>query len=1062
MKLKAIITFFMLLPITVVVAQQLFSGHVVSKDGKPVEGATLMLKRSGNTTVSDAGGYFSLAVTVTADTLLVRHIGFTDQTIPVPQSDSDPIRIVLGQAATDLEEVVVNTGYYQVPQERATGSFVFVDNKLLNRSVTGNILQRLEGIAPGVQFLNASATEASDIRVRGLATIESNATPLIVVDNFTYEGDINSINPNDVESVTVLKDAAAASIWGARAGNGVIVITTKQGDYNQQARISLNGNTSLGEKPDLLYSQKWLPSATVMGFEEDLFNMGDFSEEPQTPLSPYMELLIRRRDGLIAPTEFDHRKRMMEQTDVREEALRYLYQTAIDQRYALNVRGGGDRYRYYLATGLDHSRSHTIGNGGQRLNLNMQNTYMPIKGIEITAGIWFAQQSSTDNGLTLAQLNPSVAEDLAPYTRLADENGKALAIPKNYRSTFVASAEEEGLLDWHFRPLDEIRLADNTRKGTELRLNGGFRYSLPFGINVNATYQYLQSGSAVRQHHVAESFYARNLVNRFTQENGTKIIPNGGVLNQGGTNETRSHSGRLQINFQQEFASRHRLTALAGAEIRDAQGSYKSGYQLLGYNSDLLVGNAVYNYLQFYPVRPLGQALIPSPAIGERLVTDRYLSYFGNASYTFSGRYTVTGSSRWDASNLFGVKTNKRGKALWSAGLSWDIAKEAFYALYEIPLLRLRTTYGSSGNVNRNVSHYPVASFNNVNVNSGLLIGSLTSVGNPSLRWEQIHTWNIGVDAAGRQRRIQGSVEYYVKDASDLIGSEFLDPTSGINSTADSYKINYANMRAHGLDLQLTTVNLQRELEWTSTVLFSCVKNKITHYSTRDVTELSNFISSTPPVIGRSRDVVYALPWNGLDHETGAPVIYMNGVQSDDYDEYYRNYLKPDSLVVAGVRVPPYFGSLRNTFAYKGMELSFMITFKVGHVFRRESMGPTGEYSGSYHMDYFKRWRQPGDERYTNVPAKIHERDTYLSTAYLQSEALVTDGAHIRLADATLSYTFSSNLLRRSPFSNIRLYGYARNLGILWRANKQGIDPNYASAAYPAARNVSLGIQLEF
>lgn len=1052
----------MLLPITVLVAQQRFSGHVVSTDGKPLEGATLTLKRSGTATVTDVAGYFSFAVTITADTLWVRHMGYTDQTLPIPPSGSDGVRIVLEQAATDLEEVVVNTGYYQVPQERATGSFVFVDNKLLNRGVTGNILQRLEGIAPGVQFVNADATEASDIRVRGLATIESNATPLIVVDNFPYEGDINSINPNDIESVTVLKDAAAASIWGARAGNGVIVITTKQGDYNQRARISLNGNTSLGEKPDLFYRQKWLPSATVMGFEEDLFNMGDFSEEPQTPLSPYMELLIQRRDGLIDPAAFDRQKRMMEQTDVREEALKYLYQTSVDQRYSLNVHGGGDRYGYYLATGLDRSRSNTIGNGSQRLNLNMQNTYMPLKGLEITAGIWFAQQSSTNNGLTLAQLNPAVAENVAPYTRLADENGRALAIPKTYRSTYVASTEEEGLLDWYFRPLDEIRLADNTQKGTEIRLNGGLSYRLPFGINVNATYQYLQSGSAARQHYMAESFYARNLVNRFTQENGIKIIPDGGVLNQGGTNETRSHSGRLQINFQHKFGDQHTLTTLAGAEIRDAQGSYKSGYQLLGYDSDLLVGNAVYNYQQFYPVRPLGQALIPSPAIGESLKTDRYLSYFGNASYTFKDRYTISGSSRWDASNLFGVKTNQRGKALWSAGLSWDIAKEEFYALDAVPHLRLRTTYGSSGNVNRNVSHYPVVSLSNVNVYSGLLIGNLTSVGNPSLRWEQIQTWNIGIDAASRGHRIQGSIEYYIKDASDLIGSEFLDPTSGINSTADSYKINYANMRANGLDLQLTAVNVQNTLEWRTTLLVSYVRNKITHYSTRDVTELSNFISSTPPVIGRSRDVVYALPWNGLDRQTGAPIIYMHGVQSNDYDEYYRNYLKPDSLVAVGVRVPPYFGSLRNTFSYKGLELSFMLTFKAGHVFRRESMGPMGEYTGSYHMDYFNRWQQPGDEQHTNVPAKIQERNTYLSIAYLQSEALVTDGAYVRLTDATLSYRLSPKWLDRSPFSTVRFYGYARNLGILWRANKQGIDPDYPTAAYPAARNFSLGVQLDF
>lgn len=1051
-----------LLSVSTLCAQHRFSGIIVSTDGSPIDGATVTLKHGTGSVVSDAQGYFSITIAAVEDTVLVKHVGYADHAVPVHRLDDSPVRIVLQQLAKDLEEVVINTGYYQVPKERATGSFVFVDNKLLNRSVSSNILQRLEGIAPGVQFVNAGGTKASDIRVRGLATIESDATPLIVVDNFPYEGDINSINPNDIESVTVLKDAAAASIWGARAGNGVIVITTKGGSYQQRARVSFNGNTSLGTKPNLLYSKAWLPSDVVMGFEEEIFERGDFSEEPQTPLSPYLELLIQRRDGLVDQSEFDRQKSVMQRTDVRKEALEYLYQTSLDQRYGLNVSGGGNNYHYYLSTGADRSRGTSIGNGMQRLNLNMQNTYMPLQGMEITAGIWYAQQRSNSNGLTIDALSPAVGVPPAPYIRLADETGKALAIAKDYRLVYVGGAENDGLLDWHYRPLDEIAIADNTTKRTEFRLNGALRYRLPLGLNIAATYQFLQDAGSAREHYVPESYFARNLINQFTQSDGTKVIPEGGVLNQRGISETQAHSGRLQLNFNRNFSEDHEVAALGGAEIRQSVSYFTPGYRVFGFDDELLAGNASYDYTQRYDVRPSGRKRLPTPQSGHSEVTDRYLSYFGNASYTFKRLYTVTGSSRWDGSNLFGVKTNQRGKALWSVGGSWRISEENFYVSGVFPEMRLRLTYGSSGNVNKNVTHFPVAYYTQIPY-TGLLAGVLSSVGNPSLRWEQIRTLNVGLDAGTRNGRIRGSIDYYIKNASDLIGNDYLDPTSGINTSGGSYKINYADMRAKGLDVQITSANVRGRFEWQTVLLVSYVRNKVTNYNMTEDNRVSTYLgASRPPVVGRSMDMLYAVPWNGLDGTSGMPLIYMHGEQRDDYREYYQNYLTPDSLTIAGLTVPPFYGSIRNTFSFKGFDIGVLITWEAGHVFRRQTMWQGGEYLGGYHTDYYKRWQKPGDEKYTDVPAWTPTSDTYRTQVYRYSEALVTRGDQIRLRDVNLGYTVMKEKMKWLPFNSVRLYAYASNLGVIWKANKHGIDPDHVDAAYTAPKQYAFGVQVDF
>jgi TonB-linked SusC/RagA family outer membrane protein len=1063
--------FFMVIQMISLKGQTIIKGKVYAGvQGSAMAGANLLLKKSGAKVSTGADGSFSIPLTASEDTLLISFTGYLQKVIPINKQMKEPLIIIMENSHNSLKEIEINTGYYQISPERATGSFTHLDNTLINRNVSTNILDRLEGVANGLNFdrrhlsVNNTVQTRPRIEIRGLSTIESNKDPLIILDNFPYENDINAINPNDVESITILKDAAAASIWGARAGNGVIVITTKTGRYNQKTAVSLNTSLNIGAKPNLFYNRKYLPASAVMDIERELFNRGGtYTENPQILLPPYVELLIRQKLGTISVPDFNVQEAFLSATDTRTEAENYLYQHSLNQQYALNISGGGNEHRYYFSSDYDYNRSVVTGNEGSRLNLNLQNTFKPVKDLEITAGIWYTLQNSQNNGLSFNSLSAGTI-GVSPYLRLADEQGNALSIPKDYRFAYQQATPTAQLLDWLYRPLDEIESADNRRSGSQIRLSGGLKYKILNNFNINATYQYAGDINKNKNYYTPERYYVRNLVNRYTQADGTRIIPYNGIL-EGNGQTTNSHSGRLQLNYTTRIKFSHMITALAGAEVRELVGESLPGYRLYNYDGNILTGNINYDFNTYYQVRPEGALQIPAPPSLHTLITDRYLSYFANASDVFLDRYILSGSIRWDGSNLFGVNTNQKGVPLWSAGGSWDISKEGFYNLSILPYLRIRATYGSSGNVNPNVSTLPVASYI-PDLRTGLPAASLISAGNPSLRWETVKTSNLGIDFSVLNHRIKGSIEYYIKNASDLIGIDFMDPTTGIIDGALPLlenRINYANLKTKGLDISLTSYNLTCALMWETTFLFSYNKNRVTHFNTAIPTSVTPYFNTPPATVGKSLDVVYALPWNGLDPSTGKARVYYNDGLGTEYEKYYLSRTYGD-LIDAGVTSPPYFGSVRNTFTYKNIQLSANILWKAGYVFRRSSIAPGAEYAGQagYHVDYFKRWKQPGDELITDVPAKAETFDTYQAQVYSSSMALITKGDHIRVQDINLSYTLDNKVIKGIGLNRLRLYMYVQNPGILWRANKQGIDPDYVNAAYPNPKSISIGLNAEF
>lgn len=1060
--------FILLLCTTVGYGQISITGHVINKDGETLVDANARLQKSKQTVSTNNQGVFTIYSALTTDTLIVTHVGYLPYRLVLNTSTKRSIQITLEKDQNALEEVVINTGYYQVPLERATGAFTHIDNELLNRSTGSNILERLEGVTNSLLFDRRNLTGedvdgAPELRIRGLSTIEGDSSPLMVVDNFPYEGDINTINPNDVESVTILRDAAAASIWGARAGNGVIVINMKQGKYNQPTRISFNSTTTLGEKPDLFYSQNYLPSATVMEIQKELLSRNAYTIRNQTLIPSYVELLLKKKDNLIDDEGFMRQENIMRQNDFRQQATDYLYQVAIKQQYSLNVRGGGGNYRYAMSAAYDKDKSNVIRNENDRMNLSLQNTFKVRPNLELTGSIWYTRQYSENNGLshrTIGFNGASIMTNI--YDRLIDEDGNPEFVGSAYRLRYREDQMASGLLDWMYRPLNELRLSDNTSEAKDIRLLTNINYSFLDYFNIIGSYSFNESTNGSQQYQDPDTYFVRNLVNEFTQNNGSKLVPHSGIMTYGKTVNGTSHSGRMQINYNQMIQSKSRLSFLAGTEIRQTVSVTVPGSRLYDFDPDRGTGSASIDFVTRFPTKPTSSNNIKTGTSSPDFNQNRYLSYFGNGSYGYKDRYIVSGSIRWDGSNLLGVKTNQRGTALWSLGTSWEVNRESFYDFDFIPYLRVRTTYGSAGNIDKTQSYYPTISLgHNATTNSAQ--ATLSHPGNPSLRWEQVNILNLALDWRVKNNRINGSIEYYNKHAKYLLGSNMMDPTTGV-PPALNYKMNYANLLTKGWDFLITTQNLTGKLEWTSNILLNTSINKVTDYSGPNFTNVSQIISSAPVIVGRSVDLMYAIPWYGLNPETGQPLIYLDGEISNDYPAYYSS-LKPEDLIVVGTKVPKLSGSLANTLKWKGFHLSAIMSFKLGHIFKRNSIGAGQEYIATlptYHMDYFKRWKEPGDEEYTDVPAYAETSINQRWGVYQSSEALITKGDVIRLQDISLSYSIDKHKLNNWPINNIKLHAYARNLGILWRANKNGLDPDYPNTDYLAPRVISLGLQVGF
>lgn len=1044
------------------------SGSVVDQNGNPLAGVTISNPKGNLSTSTNQSGVFEISVQ-DGDQLLVSMMGYE----PVEISVSGQIgQILLSPTNIGLGVVdALNTGYQTLPKERAVGSYVQVDNKLLNRSVSTNILDRLKGIVAGVNFNFNNNPEVGRIQtnpnnrtsgliIRGQSTFMSSTDPLIVVDNFPFEGELSSINPNDIENITILKDASAASIWGARSGNGVIVITTKKGKQNERISIDFNSNLTIGNKPNLIYDKAFLDSKSFIEIEQFLFDKGffdsDISNTADRPVvSPAVQIMHNIRSGLISQVEGQSEMEILRNQDVRNDMSKYVYQKAFNQQHSLAFHGGTNNITYRLSAGYDKNKDNLVRNGMNRFTINSLNTYRPVKNMEIIAGLNYSN-SKTDLNRTFDNYSIYNSKygggNPFPYSFLADEKGTPTDILYKLSETYLKESENIGFKDWRYRPLQEIELADNATIVNSILARLSATYKILPELSGSINYQTEQQKINIRNYQSPDSYKVRDLYNTFSTFDNTtgkfnNNFPKGAILDLTNYNWS-STNFRTQLNFEKSIKD-HKLTALAGFEIRQLK-TEGSAQSLLGYDDQFGTTNMTLDYLTYYSTSPIGASRLPSPSGRVFGITNRFVSYYMNGSYMYRDRYTLTASVRTDGANLFGANVNNRFTPLWSLGGGWKISEESFYHSLLFPYLNLRASFGYSGNTFRNGTALLTGRYSSSILTGAQAIVSLVAP-NPDLSWERVRNLNIGLDFRSANNTLSGSIEYYIKNGLDLVQKTDLAPQTGFSS----YNANTAETKTKGLDINLNVNWLKGPLQWNSNLLYSLIKDNVVRYDS-PFSSISNFGG----IKGKPLNAMFAYRWGGLNPENGNPVGWINGQKSEDYASIYAN-LKESDIIYAGSSLPVSFGSFRNDLSYNDFNFSFNITYFLDYFFRRSSVSPS--YSAALtsegHTDYNKRWQNPGDEKITNVPSFVYPDDQFRSYFYQNSETLISAGDHIRFQDIRLGYDLSKYM----AMSKVRLiiFVYAKNLGIIWRKNKHGIDPQVAYGI-PEPKSYSLGVNVNF
>lgn len=1049
------------------VATAIVSGTIISGETmQGIQGVNIRAINSKTTAVTDAKGNFNISIIAFPDTLEVLHVGYKILRVSVTDA-STHLQIQMEISVAELGEVTINTGYQKIKTNEVNGSVTLIDNNTLNQQTGTNILKRLEGVTSGFAFNpgygNNNLQNKTNITIRGVSTINGPLDPLIVLDNFIYEGNIENINPNDIESISVLKDAAAASIWGARAGNGVIVITTKKGRFNQKTSIEINSTAIITEKPDL----SSIPEISISDYidvEQFLFDKGYFNttiNRKYQVLTPAVEIFLEKRNGLITAGDSANQINALKQIDGRDQFSKYFYQKALTQQYSVNLKGGTSNLAWLISGSYDRNVDN-LKSAYNKWNFRFDNIYIPAKNMRLSVGLYYTGGQSETGKYAYSTVS-KINGRYIPYLKYADENGNALSVANLYRDVYTDTAGAGNLLNWKYYPLDDYKHNKSISHVNELLANIGFEYKLLKELNLSIQYQYQKQSNDTKGLSDLQSFDTRNTINLFSQLDRITgivkyIVPLGDIMRISEADE-KSQNIRGQLNYNKTYHN-HFISALAGAEIREVINSSRNSIYY-GYKSNPLVYSNV-DFVNRYPTFVTGSTQSIQGPTSLTKATGRFVSVYANLLYSYLQKYSLYGSVRKDGSNIFGVNTNDKWKPLWSAGLSWEISKEHFYHVKWLSYLKARTSYGYSGNVDLSRTALPIASFGSTSITQ-LPFAQITTLNNPSLRWEQTGQYNIGVDFSALNNIVKGTIDYYRKKGKNLYGETPYDYTTwGLNSTVVK---NVASMKGSGIDVNIQAEIIGKAVSWSAQLLYNYSISKTDKYFTPSAQTLTSLLSGgrvVSPVIGKPLYAIAAYKWGGLDN-LGNPQGYLNDNLSTSYDQIFMEAsskgLQNGNITFIGSALPTSFGSLINTVSYKGFSFSLNIAFKFGYYFRRPSLSYGSLItSGTGHKEYADRWQKPGDELLTNVPALAYPVNTNRDIFYTNAEINILKGDHIRVQYVNANYSFK---LKKLASSLAQLYMNVANLGIIWRANREKIDPDYPGAI-SLPRSVSLGLKISF
>lgn len=1033
------------------------SGKVVDENGESLPGASITVKGTSTGTVTDVDGNYKLIADESA-VLIFSFIGY--MSVEEPVGGRSEINVFLDPDITTLSEVIV-TGYQTLSRERVSGSFETLKGDVLAQRPTANFLDKLEGIASGVS-LEKDANGDKIVQIRGRSTIQANASPLYVVDGFPMSGSTLSVNPEDIESITILKDAAAASIWGVRASNGVIVITTKKGS-RKGTKIGFSSYIEVTEPVDYA-KQNWLTTTEEVDMQQEWFDKGWYkalsSELGGHNAMDQMEManIYLRGDApdgeVWSQQTYDAFVADLKTKDLLKDWEENMLQNAVKQTYNFSIASGSENNDIYASLVYNTNKSYSVGNTNDRFVLNVKDEFRLGDRFTFNAGINTSMRNNVDNGY-----EANAVEQQRAYKDLVDEYGRTVQYYENF-DPWVSREKEaiDGYFPYTFNRLDEMRNSDNTRQRVDIRAQFGIGVKIIEGLRFDTRFQYeigfdnrddyrtmdLPSQKIhVNDFYLPDQVDANGDVIDYQVPIGTKYIYN--------KNDYKAWDWRNTLTFQKSW-SVHDINAFGGIEIRKHVKDNLKG-TLYGYDKQTTqyvpVNEQLFRSGQIRTWNKGGASSAPFTVISDDDI--RELSFFSNVGYTFNDKYSATGSFRVDQKNLFGSDPEFRYKPLWSAGASWQIIKEGFMSgITMLNRLTLRATYGISGNASNEYSPYAQA-VNRIDTDGRKIFDylELTDPANDKLKWEETATMNIGVDFSLWNNRFGGSIEYYSRNSRDLLGERPLDPTNGFAYAT----INYASMSNNGVDLTFTgTILKTTDWSWDARLLFSYNKNLITEVANENI--VPNLLAKNGALrVGQPLDNIYSFDYAGLNNF--GDVMINTAENGEVMWRDYRGFEKEEDLIYHGTSTAPVYGGLSTTVRYKGFDLAVNLSYKAGYNFKQYTgVGVAGFYYNKRMNSIWRdRWQKPGDENTTRVP-KLHYYgtnplsgvsedwwDNYDADWYWQdSQDFVFDGGFVRVKDIIIGYNTPKKLLSRTPVESIRLTIQITN-PLLWVANDQGIDP---------------------
>lgn len=1055
-------------------------GRVVNEKGLPVEGVTVTVKGKRNATATNTNGEFVLSGVDKNATLVFSGVNVELFELKV-DGKTNFGTISIKTKTTELAEVTItaSTGYQTISKERAPGAFDVVGRDVLDKRPVSNISTALQGLVAGLQA-KENLDGTMEFLIRGTSSLYSGRQPLVVVDGFPIIGtDFSNLNPNDVESITVLKDAAASSIWGARAANGVIVITTKRPKAGKdKITVELNAFTKISNMIDLDQVMSQANTADFVKYEKLAFDRELFFTSPYSPsfanigksLTLAQEYMFGFWNGQISAAKMNSGLDSLSRINNRGQIKDNLLRNGIVNQFSINLSSATERSKTYGSLLYENKMDGIIKKGYERYLMNFNNQFQATKSLQISFGANVQYRNTETSGPDISEM-----QNISPYETLLNSDGKYSVNLNSYNRA------EQNLLplskfpyaDWTYNLLREVRGRQITNEQFSARIQGGLNLKIINGLDLDVKVQYERIKSETSNFNDEETFYVRNLVNTYVDYNNTtktlamQYLPKGGITKPSSSN-TESYVLRNQLNYNKSFGKDFNVTAIGGMEVSRNLFTTTTSPWVYGHFPEKNQSTVpVYGYgssvdlFKTFTSTVAGSTLSGgTTSFGWRV--DKFVSFYSNAAINYKSKYVLSGSVRSDAANYITDDPKLRWSPLWSVGGMWHISREKFMDnISFLDRLSLRLTYGKNGNTETSTSTKPLVSVStSPSVNTGTFIATVADNGNPLLRWEKTTTTNLGIDFSLFKNKLFGKIDFYNKLGEDITGIVLLPAVTGTTSQ----KFNNAEISNKGVEVELgANFNINKNLQYSTSLTYAYNWNRINSLYFPSYLAYQLVDPKTAYVQGRSIGAIYSYTFLGVKDS----IPYVAGPKGVPYTmnavQLHNTGLGLDFLNYEGTGIPPHTLGWVNNFRIHGFNLMVVLVGKFGGVYRNPVFNfPTYVGSGKTNVGRFVADVFAGDPNIPQFP-KYQEPQFYLWDRYTPYIAgLVESASFIECKEINLDYSLSQKITKKLQMTSLRVFAQVRDIGMVWNANKKGFNPEWLPGTQRPVTAFTFGINAKF